>query len=221
MTQLKNIDTKTIDEFVSQSINNSIEFQNSSYFEVVDSEIISEEYNIFRDRYYGLIINYTESYTMSDSDFIKYKYRPKLLSADLYNSIDYWYILLMVNNMSSILEFTKKNIKVLTTDGIAYIKSICKKEESTIAINKTEVDSILTENIITDNYISIIYGNNIYIAGSSNGKGLYYSSDKISWTQSNITTGYFYNIRYVNNKFIVISATDTYYSSDGKTWKTS
>jgi photosystem II stability/assembly factor-like uncharacterized protein len=64
-----------------------------------------------------------------------------------------------------------------------------------------------------------VYGN-IWVIGTY-GSGLYYSTDCITLYPSNVTTGNFYNIVYVNKTWVAYDYdTDkaTYYSSDGKTW---
>jgi len=48
----------------------------------------------------------------TDNDFRKYKFQPKKLSLILYQTTELWSLLLKLNNMSSILEFTKKDILV-------------------------------------------------------------------------------------------------------------
>lgn len=138
MTIRPNCRSRDVDEFIEKSKDNSVQFHNSSYFKNVDGQII-EDMNIFRDRYYPQLMAYTEEYTISDSDFIKIKYKPKTLSAQLYGSIDYWYILLIVNKMFSIMDFNRKTIRVLTIEGINYIKNVLMKEEAEISQNKSDV----------------------------------------------------------------------------------
>ncbi len=138
MKLIRNAYAKTIDTFVEQSIDNYLEFQNSSHHIVING-IILEDYNIFRDRYYDTIMQYAENIILSADDMKKYKYRPKRLSADRYSTVDYWYILLMMNKMSSALEFTKRNINVLSYGGVEYLKMLAKKEESEIESNRKQI----------------------------------------------------------------------------------
>jgi archaellum component FlaG (FlaF/FlaG flagellin family) len=138
MIQKDNTATKTITEFIEKGLNNSIQFQNSSYFTIVNGEIM-EDYNIYRDRYFHNIMQYTTEYTMGDDEFKKYQYQPKRLSADLYHTVDYWYILLCINKMSTRMQFKKKHINILTYGGIEYIKTLAKKEEGEIAANKISI----------------------------------------------------------------------------------
>ena len=55
MTIKGNIVTKTLDDFSSIGSQNSLQFQNSSYFKVINGEVL-EDFNIFRDRYYKALM---------------------------------------------------------------------------------------------------------------------------------------------------------------------
>jgi hypothetical protein len=139
MKLLTNSFTRTIDDFVKRSETNYLEFQNSSHYALVNDKIM-EDFNIYRDRYYDTIIQqYATERILTDDEFKKYKYRPKRLSNDIYGTIDYWYILLMINKMSSVFQFVKKKIKVLTIEGTVYLKNLYKKEEDDVIRNKTNI----------------------------------------------------------------------------------
>jgi hypothetical protein len=138
MQQVHNGRTANMADFVEKSLSNGIEFQNSSYYTVIDG-IIEEDYNIFRDRYYAEILSYTELRAFNETEFDqKYKFRPKRLSNDLYGSIDYWYLLLLVNDMSNPMDFKKRLIRVFTSSGIDRLRDILKKEEEDILKNKAD-----------------------------------------------------------------------------------
>jgi len=142
MKMLANTNLRTIDDFIKISTENFVQFQNSSYFKVINGEIL-EDSNIFRDRYFNKIMEFTSIRILNDSDINKYRFRPKRLSSDMYNTVDFWYILLMINNMTSCTDFNKRRIRVLTSDGVNFLRTIVKKEETAISKNKEEIRSIL------------------------------------------------------------------------------
>ena len=144
MTQKGNTQCVTIDEFTEIGKVNSVQFQHSSYFQEIDGQIL-EDYNIFRDRYYKKLMSYTIDYVMTDEEYRRYKYRPKFLSAKLYETVDYWYILLMINNMYSCMDFNKRKIRVLTYEGTQYMRNVLMKEERDISLNKKKVQSDMKE----------------------------------------------------------------------------
>jgi hypothetical protein len=66
----------------------------------------------------------------------------------------------------------------------------------------------------------VYYGNNIWVGGSYS-NGLFYSTDGIHWTQSNITSGSFRDLKYGGSKWVAaedVVHNGVYYSTDGKTW---
>lgn len=83
-----------------------VKIQTSLY----DNIIIN--YETMYSGYLEQLQEYLVEYTMSDQEYIKYKYQPKLFCYDKYGIMDVAYILLRVNQMSSTLEFTKKKIKI-------------------------------------------------------------------------------------------------------------
>ena len=58
-------------------------------------------------------------------------------------------------------------------------------------------------------------------AGYANPRGLLYSTDAISWTQSNVTEGAYYKLINANSLWVAAgnSGTGIYYSTDGMTWE--
>ena len=57
-------------------------------------------------------------------------------------------------------------------------------------------------NITSGNFQTSAYGGGIFIAGSGNTAGLYYSKNGITWTQSNVTSGDFFASAYGGDTFI-------------------
>lgn len=65
---------------------------------------------------------------------------------------------------------------------------------------------------------NIYQTNGLWVAGSSNNNGLYYSTNGKTWTHSNITSGSFHFIDYFKGLWITANSQNFYYSTDGKTW---
>ena len=74
-------------------------------------------------------------------------------------------------------------------------------------------------NITNDDFRSVYYGNDIWVAASYN-NGLYYSTDGIIWTKSNIAQTGFQCVYCSNGIWVAGSATGKglYYSTNGMTW---
>ena len=85
---------------------------------------------------YNVIWDYQEdmmkdAYTtrLTDNEFQRYKYKPKLLAADLYGNPEVYYIILILNDMMEEGEFDSRIIKLLSrSDMQKYRTSIYNSE---------------------------------------------------------------------------------------------
>ena len=85
---------------------------------------------------YNVIWDYQENmmkdaYTtrLTDNEFQRYKYKPKLLAEDLYGNPEVYYIILILNDMMEEGEFDSKIIKLLSrSDMQRYLTSIYNSE---------------------------------------------------------------------------------------------
>ena len=72
-----------------------------------------------------------DAYTtrLTDNEFQRYKYKPKLLAADLYGNPEVYYIILILNDMMEEGEFDSRIIKLLSrSDMQKYLTSIYNSE---------------------------------------------------------------------------------------------
>ncbi len=72
-------------------------------------------YNLY-EKYYELLLEHTVIVTLSDSDYRKYRFKPKLLSKDLYGTTELHYMLLRLNFVYSVINFDFTEIRVFTAD---------------------------------------------------------------------------------------------------------
>ena len=92
------------------------------------------------DRYYDILLEQSVVVKFSDDEFSKYKYKPKLLCYDVYNNMDLAPLILRINNMLSVTDFTKKEIRMFKTDIISFINEVLILEDDTINDNIVEVE---------------------------------------------------------------------------------
>ena len=62
--------------------------------------------------------------TLSTQEEIKYFYRPKLLASDLYGSTELYYVILLLNDMCDVKDFTMNPLKLLYKDDMAECLSV-------------------------------------------------------------------------------------------------
>ena len=76
---------------------------------------------------------------LNNSQFIKYRYKPWLLSYDIYGTSDLEFILLKVNNMISAKEFNRHKINILMPDALELINKIYNAEKKYINLNRNSL----------------------------------------------------------------------------------
>ena len=82
----------------------------------------------------------TKVYTKDEVS--KYVNNPWALSYDLYGSVEYWFLLLDLNNIYSATEFTSRTVKVYDGSLPDVINTILAAEEAFIDVNNAEIDNL-------------------------------------------------------------------------------
>lgn len=111
-----------LDDFVSYGKTLTISYQNLSLTEIFD-DIKFPMFNIVQD-YINELKDEAITITFTDQEYYKYKYKPRLLSAYLYGSTEFFPIILQLNEIASEKEFTKQSIKLIPADTM---KSLLEK----------------------------------------------------------------------------------------------
>ena len=57
---------------------------------------------------------YLKTVQLTDDEFIKYKYRPKILAYDIYGTTDLDFVILAINRISTPKDFVYKKIKMIS-----------------------------------------------------------------------------------------------------------
>lgn len=80
-------------------------------------ESIKVPYLSLTNKYRDFLEPFVIEVNLIPEEEILYKFKPKLLSLELYGTTELWASLLELNNMISIIEFRPKKIKVYDPDG--------------------------------------------------------------------------------------------------------
>lgn len=106
-----------------------------------DSKIIMSTLSILNDYWY-FIQNYVVTVTLTDDEIHKYEYKPKLMAYDLYGSIEFYYLILRINNMDSVSDFGGfKTLKLFRREVISFLNEVYIKEKKKITANISKVKS--------------------------------------------------------------------------------
>lgn len=121
-TYAKPYNTYTLEQFIACQSDTSVCYNNLSFIDKIGN-IEYNTYNVISDYIDEIIKDYCVIVNLTDDQAFKYKYRPKLLCFDVYGNQELYPIILLINDICSVKEFTKsklylptkKNMSLLTT----------------------------------------------------------------------------------------------------------
>lgn len=106
--------------------------------------VIINLYSII-DKYMDDLEQFIQEIELSDVELIKYRFQPKKLCLDVYDNIDLAPLILKINNMTSLLEFDRRKLRLFRTSIVTYLNEIIVLETDSIARNSREVDNKIDE----------------------------------------------------------------------------
>lgn len=122
----------TIEEFVNFDKHDTITYFNMSLLEQLSNETWITIMNVIND-YMEEIKNVAVKVTLSWEEQRKYLYKPKLLSYDVYGSTELFFVILLINDMADVKEFSNPSFKMLKKDHMNRLLSyIYNAEKNTI-----------------------------------------------------------------------------------------
>lgn len=135
--------TATVEDFIDMGDTDDITYANFSILVKCIGENSIVQYaqdNIIYD-YLPELNERTVTLTMTDNEFIKYRYKPKLLAYDLYGSTEVYFVIMALNGMCNIKDFNKKKLKLLyKSDLIELLNEIYSAESSYIMYNRVHLN---------------------------------------------------------------------------------
>lgn len=97
------------------------------------------------DKYMDDLEPFIQEIELTDKELIKYRFQPKKLCVDLYNYIDLAPLILKINNMTSLLQFDRRKLKLFRTGIISYLNEVIVLEANNLSKNSREVDNKIDE----------------------------------------------------------------------------
>lgn len=101
--------TSTIDQYISCKSSDNMCYHKLSFIDK-HGDIEYDTYNVLSDYIDEIKDEYCVVVKLSNDEMAKYKYRPKLLCFDIYGSTELAFIILIINDMSSVKQFTKNTL---------------------------------------------------------------------------------------------------------------
>lgn len=131
--------SSTIEEFISFKDDTTISYNNLSFRERYDN--ISYPIKNIIDDYFDELMELTKEVTMNETEFIKYKYRPRLLANDIYENPDLDFLILAINNICNMKEFDSKTIRLIKVDDLEdFLTSIFNANKNDIDVYNNQYD---------------------------------------------------------------------------------
>ena len=92
------------------------------------------------DEYWDFIQSYIKTVHMNDTQYFRYKYRPRIMCIELYGMAELTPLILRVNNMISAMEFDKRTIKIFDESILTFINQVLVLEKPAITKNKKSLN---------------------------------------------------------------------------------
>lgn len=128
----------TVDEFIRAGKRLSLSHESTMLKYKLDEDTIIPMQSIFQ-KHMSAFQKYIFDYEMSDSEFSRWQYQPKLVSRELYGTPELWSDLLFINNMTSCVEFNKRNVKLFQTSIIDAIHELLMLQKQVIKDNRSDI----------------------------------------------------------------------------------
>lgn len=150
-------ESATINDYIEDYRDLEISFDTMHYKELDKVDLNSESTekivllsDSILEKYRTDLEDIVETKTLTAKEHLRYDCNPWALSFDLYGNVEYWHLLLDLNNMYSITEFTRDKIKVYDSTLPDVIGTILALEEESINQNIDEVEDRENEVNIDD-----------------------------------------------------------------------
>ena len=137
-------ETYTVEDFI--ELGKSIDDIQYSKFAIlskaannVENPILYAEHNVIYD-YEEEFKLLSQTIEMTDSEYHKYRFKPKLLAYDLYGSTELFFTILYINGMYNIKDFDRKTIKLISKKNMVdLLEAIYNAERNYITTNRSLV----------------------------------------------------------------------------------
>ena len=120
-----------LEDIISKSYDATITYEKCSIVEPIgDINCISK--CLFQD-YQEELDEVAVSVALSDNEYHRYRFRPHLLAYDIYGNSELWFIIHLINNITSAKDFDFRKVKVIPLENISIINKIYNAEQKFIA----------------------------------------------------------------------------------------
>lgn len=104
--------TSTIGEFITFKDDNTFSYHNMSFRDKYDniSYPIKNIIDDYKDELMEIVL---DDVKLSEAEYLRYRYKPRLLANDIYDNPDLDFIILAINGICNMKEFNSRTIKLI------------------------------------------------------------------------------------------------------------
>ena len=128
----------SVDRFIEEGLDLDVSESKLAFKERIEGEIVIPFNNIITKNI-NVLSDYITPYEMDDDEYQRYKYQPKLFSYEIYGTPELASSILFINNMTSLTDFTKKNINIFTENIMDAINELMSLNEEDLKQNRVNI----------------------------------------------------------------------------------
>ena len=122
-------ETTTIEEFIESGKSVSVDYMDLSFLDKVSNGTWVSVLNVIND-YITELKNACVTVELTETQQWAYFYKPKVLCYDIYGNPELYFVILLLNDMADVKEFTKPKLKMLRKDHMSMLLSYIKNSEA-------------------------------------------------------------------------------------------
>lgn len=104
--------TTTMEDFIKSSKTVPLSYETFSFIETMGNGTKVSVFDVVND-YMKELRNACILVKLTDTEYRKYVYKPKLLCHDVYGNPELYFVILLINDMADVKEFNKKELMML------------------------------------------------------------------------------------------------------------
>ena len=132
----------TIQSVIEEGLELKLTIKDLAFKEIIENssgeKFVVNMFNLY-EKYYELLLEHATIVVLTDEEYRKYKYNPRLLSKDLYGTQELHYMLLRLNYVYSILNFDFREVRVFRTNINTLLNEIMVMESEDYIDNEMSI----------------------------------------------------------------------------------
>lgn len=132
----------TIQDIIEYGLEEKMTVRELSLKEIVTNSagemFVVNLFNLF-EKYYELLLDNTVIATLSEEEYKKYRFNPRLLSQDLYGTRELHFMLLRLNYVYSVTEFDFTEVRVFKSNITSLLNEIMVLESENYIDNEVNI----------------------------------------------------------------------------------